>query len=185
MKEIWKPVVGYEGFYEVSDCGNVRSVSYYSCYHKVVKRREPRMLKLEKTRDGYLRVILSLYGKSKHYFVHRLVAFAFIPNPNNYPSINHKDENPKNNNVNNLEWCTFKYNSNYGTLPIRIRKNQTNAPYHSKAVIQHSKDGRFIAKYPSTREAQRQTGIRCECITRVCKGRSVHAGGYKWEYVNN
>lgn len=185
MKENWKPVPGYEDFYEVSDCGNVRSIAVYSAKcQRIIQRKSPRMLRQETSQDGYKRVLLSLYGQHRHFSVHRLVAFAFIPNPDNLPEVNHKDENSANNHAGNLEWCMPSYNSNYGTLPQRISKRQTNAPYHSKQVAQLSMDGKVIATFPSTREAERQTGISSDCICRVCKGRSSHAGGYKWKYVN-
>ena len=117
-EEIWKPVVGYEGLYEVSNTGQVRSLDKYDSINRFY---EGRILKLFADRLGYLKVGLSSNGKTKKYLVHRLVAEAFIPNPNNFPIINHKDENPSNDNVDNLEWCNAKYNSNYGTRNDRIK----------------------------------------------------------------
>lgn len=117
-EEIWKPVVGYEGLYEVSSYGRVRSLDRYDRMNRFC---EGRILKLCANRLGYLKAGLCSNDKKKQYLVHRLVAEAFIPNPNNLPIINHKDENPSNNNVDNLEWCTAKYNSNYGTRNDRIR----------------------------------------------------------------
>ena len=106
--EIWKDVVGYEGLYQVSNKGRVKSLHI----------QEKVLCNLD---SGYYNTInLFKDGKGKHYYVHRLVAQAFIPNPNNYPQINHKDENHYNNNVENLEWCTSKYNCNYGTRNIRF-----------------------------------------------------------------
>ena len=100
--EEWKNVIGYEGLYEVSSIGNVRNV------------RRNTLLKLSKTNNGYIRVFLYKNGISTGFQVHRLVAQAFLPNPDNLPMINHKDEDKTNNNVTNLEWCTAKYNVNYG-----------------------------------------------------------------------
>ncbi len=183
MKETWKPVPGYEDFYEVSDCGNIRSIAVFSAkYQRIIQRRSPRMLRQETSHDGYKRVVLSLYGKHRHFSVHRIVALSFLPNPGNLQEVNHKDENPANNHVFNLEWCSPSYNSNYGTLPQRISQRQTNAPYHSKKVVQLSMEGKVISTFPSTCEAERQTGVSSECICRACKGRYSHAGGYKWEY---
>lgn len=108
--EEWRPIVGYEGLYEVSNLGRVRSFKW--------GREEIR--KLHITKKGYLEVGLCKEGKQKMFKVHRLVAQAFIPNPEGLPVINHRDENPKNNKVDNLEWCTYKYNSNYGTCKERI-----------------------------------------------------------------
>jgi hypothetical protein len=106
-KQIWKDISGYEGLYQVSNTGKVRSLNYrHTGKTKVMK---PSTNKL-----GYKCVNLCKDGKRKIYFIHRLVALAFIPNPNNYPIINHKDENPSNNAVWNLEWCTYEYNNNYG-----------------------------------------------------------------------
>lgn len=180
---IWKPVPGYEGFYEVSNNGCVRSISVYSYrYKRVIRRKHARRLKEEVTREGYKRVVLSFYGTSKHHSVHRLVAKAFIPNPDNLPAVNHKDENQGNNHVDNLEWCDGKYNSNYGTLPKRISKRQTNSSHLSRPVEQYTMQGEFISVFPSMREAERITGVRNECISRVCKGKSSHAGGFLWKY---
>ena len=100
--EEWKNVIGYEGLYEVSNKGNVRNV------------RRNTLLKLSKTNDGYIQVHLYKNGIRTGFKVHRLVAQAFIPNPDNLPEVNHKDEDKTNNNVTNLEWCTAKYNVNYG-----------------------------------------------------------------------
>lgn len=181
MKEEWRPVVGFEGFYEVSNIGRVRSIAVYSHkYQRVITRKCPSMKALETTNDGYKRVLLCLYGVHHHCAVHRLVAMAFIPNNNNYPCINHKDENPSNNVVDNLEWCTYKYNSNYGTLPERIRKRMNENHPLAKRVEQVDLYGQVVAVYKSQREAGRNMGIRGENIGRVCNGKNHLAGGYKW-----
>lgn len=105
-KEIWKPVVGYEGLYEVSNLGRIKSINLYA--HK-----EPVILSTSQRKDGYLNIHLSKNNICKTYTVHRVVALAFIPNPNNLEMINHKDENRANNRVENLEWCSRKYNQLY------------------------------------------------------------------------
>lgn len=107
--EEWKDVPNYEGLYQVSNLGRIKSLR-----DKNGKARE-KILKLKLSKFGYYQICLCKNGKQKWYFVHRLVALAFIPNPNNLPQINHIDENKTNNYVENLEWCTSKYNSNYGT----------------------------------------------------------------------
>lgn len=104
MTEIWKDIKGFEGLYQVSSYGNVRS--YY---------RGGRILKPKKDKDGYLEVCLRKNNKSKYFKIHRLVAFVFIENTDNLPQVNHIDENKMNNNINNLEWCDCYYNINYGT----------------------------------------------------------------------
>ena len=118
MIEEWRKIVGYEGLYEVSSLGRVRSLDRYderNCF------REGRILKLYTSRVGYLRVQLSLNSKKKMYLVHRLVAEAFIPNPDNLPEVNHLDEDKTNNRVENLEFCDRKYNINFGTRKDKVR----------------------------------------------------------------
>ena len=118
MDEIWKDITGYEGIYQVSNYGNVKAVARTLNDGRF---RKERMLKPYIDRDGYKKATL-WYGNNpqKHYFVHRLVALAFIDNPDNYPQINHKDENPANNHVENLEWCDVRYNINYGNRNIKM-----------------------------------------------------------------
>lgn len=184
MIEEWRMCKGFEPFYEVSNTGKVRSIAVWSDkYQRIIKRKSPKEKRQETTHDGYNRVTLSHYGKHYHCAVHRLVAMAFIENPNNYPCINHKDENPSNNKVENLEWCTYKYNSNYGTLPQRIKEWQTNSPIRSKAVNQIDKDGNIIKSYPSQKEAERQTGVSADMIGRVCRGKAKTGGGFKWAFM--
>lgn len=180
--EVWKSY--FDGYYEVSDSGKVRSIALWSSrYKKVIKRKCPFELKQETSRDGYKRVVLCQNGKHYHFFVHRLVAELFVENPNGYKFVNHKDENTANNHADNLEWCTSKYNSNYGTLPKRISERCKNDPRICKAVFQYTMDDEFVTSYPSAREAERKTGIDNAQISRVCKGKNNHAGGYKWKYA--
>lgn len=115
-KEIWKPVVGYEGLYEVSNFGRVKSLN---CYNY----KEPRIMKLGKRPDGYLSVGLSKNNTQKTKTVHRLVAEAFIPNPNNLEMVNHRDEDRTNNHVENLEWCTRAYNQLH-SLKLHPERNK-------------------------------------------------------------
>ena len=122
-EEIWKPIEGYEGLYEVSNTGRVRSFDRYVKYSNgQIHLHKGKVLSPIKDTDGYLQVVLHCNGKCKTIKVHRLVAQAFIPNPDNLPQINHKDEDKLNNCVENLEWCTAKYNINYGTRNIRRRE---------------------------------------------------------------
>lgn len=181
--EIWKPIPGYESLYEVSDSGHVRSIAFLcSRTGRLQARKVARLLKHETSHDGYKRVVLCKYGKHTHYSVHRIVATTFIPNPHNLSQVNHIDENPANNKADNLEWCTGKENCNHGLHRQRIAIRQTNATHHAKAVNQYTLDGRYIKSFPSTREVERQTGIACEQISRVCKGKNRHAGGFLWKY---
>ena len=173
--EIWKDIVGYEGLYQISNYGNVRSLNYH---------RENRIHILKQIVDytGYLFVCLSKNKKRKQFKIHRLVADAFLDNPNNLPCINHKDENKENNNVSNLEWCNHKYNNVYGTRIKRVSEKTTNGKL-SKPVLQYDLEGNFIAEYPSSHEVQRQFGYDYSSISKCCRGyRSKTAYGYIWKY---
>lgn len=123
MTEIWKAVKGYEGLYEVSNLGNVRSLDRPFKNKQGIAISKGRILTpFYEEKKGYYQVRLAKNGKNKTYRIHRLVALAFLENPLDYTDVNHKDEDKTNNNVDNLEWCTRKYNNNYGTKPERIRK---------------------------------------------------------------
>lgn len=163
--EIWKDIKGYEG-YKVSNLGNVKSLNYN-------RTGKEKILKPKKNK-GYLYVNLCKQGKVKFYLVHRLVAQAFIPNPNNYPQINHKDEDKTNNTIQNLEWCDRKYNNNYGT------RNQRSALSRSKQVL-CVETGLL---YTSLIEVQRQLGFAQPNISSACTGRYKTAYKYHWEYVS-
>ena len=115
MNEEWRDIGGYEGLYQVSNLGRVRSLR-----DKNNKKREL-ILKPKIMRNGYLKVDLCKNGKQKTFTVHRLVATVFISNPKNFPVVNHKDENKLNNNVSNLEWCTVLYNNCYGTRLKKVK----------------------------------------------------------------
>lgn len=184
--EEWRPVPGYEGSYQVSNLGRVRSLD------RVVKSKQGWKkfvkgvtMKQSIHHYGYPVVSLLKESHSKQYAVHILVARAFIPNPKGLPCVNHKDENKRNNNINNLEWCTLRYNNSYGTRVDRIKASQMNDPKKSKPVRQLTKDGHPINDYPSISEASRVLGICETAIASVCKGRKSYltAGGYKWEFT--
>ena len=164
-KEEWRPVVGYEGLYEVSNLGRVKTFNYKN--HNIEA-----FLALTDV-DGYYTVHIC---NDEHPKVHRLVAEAFIPNPNNLPEVNHKDENGHNNNVDNLEWCTSKYNNNYGTRNKRIAEKL------SKPVIQYTLDGEFVKEWTSTREISRQLGIYHSSIVSCCNGKTKQSHNFIWKY---
>ena len=140
--EIWKDIEGFEGSYQVSNFGNVKSLPklVYVSNPKFTGYRQTkeRLLKSGKTKMGYKLVILRKDNKSKSVYVHRLVAKAFIPNPNNLPEVNHKDENPLNNDVNNLEWCTHSYNGNYGTVKQRCGNTCNNFKHSEETKLKIS-----------------------------------------------
>lgn len=176
--EQWKPIINYEETYDVSIYGDIKSKARinYMGYHF-----KERMLKHAVDRNGYARVYLTKYGKTKSKLVHRLVAEAFIPNPDNLPEVNHKDENKLNNSVDNLEWCTHKYNSNYGTrvskiIPKTIDKTR-------KPVNQYDLNGNLIKTWYSMNEASGTLNITQQNISKCCKGQRQKAGGYVWKYA--
>ena len=121
--EIWKDIKNYEGIYQINNFGKIKSA------YKKGNNCNNKILKVSYTYNGYERVGLSKNNKTKKYLVHRLVAETFIPNPNNYPCINHKDENKQNNNINNLEWCTRSYNINYGNRNNNLNKEIVTIKY--------------------------------------------------------
>ena len=153
-----KDINGYEGLYAVTPCGKVWSY------------RNKKFLKPGKDKGGYLLVSLYKQGeRRKHFLVHRLVAKAYIPNPNNLPQVNHKDEGKTHNWAANLEWCDAKYNSNYGTRIERI----------SKSVYCVELDKIF----PSIIAAECETGINRNSISKAAHGKLKTAGGYHWKYA--
>ena len=171
MEEIWKDIKGFEGLYQVSNMGRVKSL------------RRNIILKSRITRNGYERVNLSANNIPKLYSVHRLVANAFISNPDNLPQVNHKDENRTNNHVDNLEWCTQEYNQNYGTINIRKSQKQLNDKNKSKVVLQYTLDGTFIKEWKSTMDVQRNLGFAHTHISECCRGKQAnYAYGYIWKY---
>ena len=155
-------IKGYEGIYAITTCGKVWSY------------RSKRFLKTHKTSKGYERVELYKNNKCKRFTIHKLVAMAYIPNPDNLPQINHKDENKQNNYVNNLEWCTNKYNSNYGTRNERMSKSKM------KKVLCIELNRIFDSEL----QAERELGIGVARISECCSGKNKTAGGYHWKYAD-
>ena len=167
-EEIWCPIKGYENIYEVSDQGRVKSLKF----------GKERILKPLRTQKGYLRVSLCKNGEHKMYMVHRLVAQTFIPNPDNLPEVNHKDEDKTNNSVQNLEWCSSKYNANFGTRTKRISDKC------SKMVLQFTKDGEFIREWKSIMDVQRNLGYYNGYISSCCTGKRKSAYNFIWKFKN-
>ena len=187
MNEIWKDIDGYEGLYEVSNLGKVKSLG------NEFSRKE-KILKQGKMKNGYLYVILWKEGKYKTCLVHRLVAQAFLENPNNYSCVNHKDENKENNCVENLEWCDAKYNINYGTC---IQRRVANMDYKTKVantdykaiaeklsrqVYQYDKNHNLIKIWKSVAEAGRN-GFHYGNVSSCCLGKRKSHQGYIWSYT--
>lgn len=178
MSEIWKPIKDFEGRYEVSNIGRVRSFMT----NKGHIRDMPLILSPKVDKYGYLIVGLNKYGKIYHHTVHRLVAIAFIPNDNGLPQINHKNEDKQDNCVENLEWCTVSYNNNYGTHSKRISDSMKNNPKTSKVVLQCDKDGSIVNEYPSTHEAARANGYTQSGIVACIYGKMNTYKGFYWKY---
>lgn len=176
-REIFKPIKGYEGLYSVSNFGNVKRETTKAKFGTGNYERAEHTLKQRKNNAGYCMVDLYKGNIRSQFLVHRLVALAFVPNPNNYPIVNHKDEIPTNNNSENLEWCTQKYNMNYGTCAERIGKS------NSKKVVMLSKNMKKIETFDSIIDAERKTGISTGNIVDCLHGRRKTAGGYIWKYV--
>jgi len=173
-EELWRDIPGYEGLYQVSSFGRVKSL------YRIMKRKRnfitinERFLKLGLNR-GYATIALANRGNVKYYQVHRLVAQAFIPNPNNLPCVNHKDENPSNNHVDNLEWCTKSYNNSYNEARIKA------AVPRRIPILQYDKKGRFIKEWSHAREAAETLNLNKHAIYECCVGRSKTSGGYIWK----
>lgn len=166
--EIFVDIEGYEGKYQVSNLGRVKSLNYH-------REKKEKILKLRKDKDGYFYVFLYKNGKGKTYKVHKLVAITFIENPNKLPIINHKNEIKDDNKVDNLEWCTIKYNNNYNNGQKR------RAEKRYKKVYQYTKDLKLIKIWESIKE--------CECndfnsshITNCCRGKRKTHKGFIWSY---
>lgn len=197
--EIWKEIEGYAGLYEISNWGNIRSLKFGRKLNPVVNS------------SGYKLISLSKEGKGKSFSVHRLVAEAFIPNSNNYPCINHKDENKTNNHVSNLEWCTQKYNCNYGNYSKKlseamktsdVMKNKKLSEKHKKNISKSIRGD----KNPRSRkilcvttgemfsyidEVKEKYNIKTAGISACCRGVRKSAGKHPvtgdkmvWEYVD-
>ena len=191
--EEWKDVVGYEGLYQVSNKGNVRSLHWYG--GDKVRQLKPI------NRNDYYVVTLCKDGVQKPTLIHRIVAMAFIPNPDGLPIINHKDENGHNNCVENLEWCDKSYNQIYsmdlhddrrmlfannfrdketGKLETPMIKRLQHKHYHK--VRQYTLDGEYIRTFDSVRDAYRKTGFDSGLIAKVCNGVHKQCYGFLWEW---
>lgn len=180
-KEIWKPVVGFEGLYEVSSLGRVKSLDrYVKAGHNSFRLSKGKILKPVKDSKGYYIIQL---GRRYKCTLHRLVANAFIPNPNDYPCINHKDENKLNNNIGNLEWCTYKYNNNYGTRLDRISKSLRTNSKTSTSILMLNKNGDILREYQSIMDAQ-DDGFDANTISKCCRfvDKFVTHKNYIWIY---
>ena len=166
-KEIWKPILGYEGLYEVSSKGRVRSIERRGTKGKILKPA----IHIK----GYYQYALTKDSVTKWHKAHRLVAIAFIPNPHNLPCVNHKDERPENNCVENLEWCDYHYNNTYGTRIERINKKMV------KPILQYDLNGNLIKEWEGNRTLCREMGYNSGFISTACNKDKI-AYGYRWKF---
>lgn len=200
-KEIWKDVVGYEGYYQVSNLarvkslarelksnGNLKYVGDLADFDKTYIKPE-KILSQNKSKDGYLRCIFSKNGKPKMQRVHRLVAQAFIPNPNNMPVVNHIDEDKTNNLPGNLEWVSVAYNNVYGTRIQRLKNSEgfkRNSEKNCKPLSQYDLNGNLIASFNSLKEAvESNNGYKKSGMSHCLVGRNETYKGFIWKYDKN
>lgn len=169
--EAWKTIPDYPA-YSVSTLGRV-------CSRQTSCHKDPLILRPIPDKDGHMKVSLSKNGVVKNFFVHRLVATAFLPNPKGLPVVNHKDENPANNAVSNLEWCTVRENTNYNQMPKR------RAASLRRQIVQKSLDGTSLRIWESRSAIEAQTGFSGSNITKVCQGKRRTANGYLWVYADS
>lgn len=170
--EIWKDIKGYEGIYQVSNLGRIKSLNFN-------QQKYEKILKPQKAKHGYY--LISLKGNQK--LLHRIVAQTFIDNPNNEKVVNHKDGNKLNNNVENLEWCSYSDNLKHAyNNKLKIATSN----HLKKKVIQYDTKGNFIKIWDCIKDIEKELNIKHSNISKCCKHK-IHfntAGGYKWEYLN-
>lgn len=183
MIEIWKDIIGYEGIYQVSNLGRIKIIK------NMHKGNKTTFMEISPNRYGYCRVSLWKNKKRKTYCVHRLVAEAFIPNPENKPQVNHKDGQKSNNDAENLEWATSSENQTHscrvlGHIPRTFIGRFGKLHPRSKKVKQ-IKDGKIIAVFDGIMEASRITSINKTQISNICQKKKGFktAGGYIWEFA--
>ena len=192
MKEQWKDIKEYEGLYQVSDLGNIKMLEKRVWNGKAYLCFPEKIRSLNTDKDGYLNITLHKKGKAKTFKVHRLVAEAFIPNPENKSTVNHKDGNKTNNCVDNLEWATRKEQIQHAyKTNLMNQTGENNVMYgrlgadnpKSIPILQLDKyTNRMIKEYDSLASAGRNLGVNTGKICLVCQGKRKSAYGYKWEY---
>lgn len=178
--EIWKDIEGYEGMYQVSNMGRVRALDRVkpNSGGQIAKGH---ILPSYNNGNGYLWVSLWKFNKSKHIYVHRLVAMAFIPNPSNLPIINHKDEDKSNNRHDNLEWCTQKYNINYGNHMKRLKESYI-ANGNNRPIDVYDMKGTFLKTFDCSNEVCKEIGINRRGLYLACQGVTKSYKGYRFAF---
>lgn len=167
--EIWKDIEGYEGIYQISSLGRVRSIDRYrKSKDNSLAFVKGKILKGKIDKDGYIEYALCIHNTIKYYRAHRLVAQAFIPNPNSLPLINHINEIKNDNRIENLEWCTTQYNNEYSK---------------SKSILQLDKNYEFINKWKSAAQIESELGFNHSDISKCCRGiKNKTVKGFKWVF---
>lgn len=179
--EEWRDVIGYEGLYQVSNFGRVKRLEFKVIRNNGRKQIWNTKILSQSPRNEYLRVRLLVNGRKVFKVVHRLVAIAFLENPNHYKEVNHKDENKYNNFADNLEWCDRSYNCSYGSLKERFSKRFKGKKRISKPIFQYTIDGEFVKEWKSGYEIRKSEFSR-GCVIDVCNGVRKTANGYFWSY---
>lgn len=177
--EAWKDIAGYEGLYQVSNKGRVRGLDRVNSAGANIKGRS---LSLNQKPDGYIQVNLFKDGKRKTYTVHRLVAEAFIPNPNNKPCVGHLDESRDNNQADNLYWCTHYENNNYGSHNQKVIEKQINNPKRMRPLIATELKTKKKVFFNSFKQAEKQ-GFNRGSISRCIRGIQPSHKGYEWQQL--
>lgn len=175
-EEIWKDIAGYEGYYQVSTYGRVRSLDRMVNKWDGKRLSCGRILSLATNLKGYQFIYLCKDGKQKMFTIHRLVATAFIPNPNGYPHVNHIDENKMNNRVENLEWCTARYNNTYGNRIDKVKKKM------ERGIVAYDKNGSLIGRFKNFTDASRGIGLSKSTICGHAKRGAPTQGGIIIQY---
>lgn len=191
--EKWRDIPGFEGFYQINNYGVVKSLDRFQVEQRLgtpyVRHYKGTVIK-QFQRGEYLFVRLLINGKATNHNIHRLLMETFIPNPNNYPCVNHKDQDKHNNfiyinddgsvneELSNLEWCSWKYNSNYGDAVERARVQKY------KPIIQYTKDGEFVREWDSCWSAGKELGLNPQNLRSCCRGERKNSHGFRWEYKN-
>lgn len=181
--EVWKDVVGYEGRYQVSNQGRVKSLDSVD---SIGRAKTGKVISVKRNNRGYVQVHLHRDGKCAMKLMHRIVAEAFIDNPNGYDQVNHINENKADNQVENLEWCTNMYNRHHGSGIERMARNRDYklvVANVNKAIAQIDKMGNTVNIWKNISEAKRHTGVNDTSISFCCRGKQRTAGGYFWRYA--
>jgi hypothetical protein len=182
----YRNIIGYENLYKISEYGDIIHLS-----RKVKSSRsnngyritKEKYLKIQTNKYGYNYILLAdIFGNRKHYFIHQLVTKTFLQNPNNYISINHKDENKTNNHYSNLEWCTVRHNNLYNNRQEKINKKLQNTLKTRKPVLQFDLNNNLIQEFQSINEACRKLGIFKYPLSKCCNNKKLTYKGYFWKF---